>query len=215
MSISTLAPFVLQGFVLGWSVAWPPGPINAEMIRRGLASGFWPAFAVGAGASTGDSLWAIAVALGAGSLVGVPAVRVALGLVSLGLLVLLAALFLGAAWRAWRRRGDAPGPALAGAHSARTGYLLGLTLALTSPWNAAFWLAVIGRQATLSLDTAGTFAFAGAVIAGALTWCVTLGLAVRLGARFATPAWHVATSAATGGLMVYFAVRLAIALLGA
>jgi len=39
---------LVNGFVLGWSVAWPPGPVNAEMIRRGLmpkdrGGGFWSA----------------------------------------------------------------------------------------------------------------------------------------------------------------------------
>src|SRR5437016_13980562 len=37
---------LLNGFILGWSVSWPPGPVNAEMIRRGLlpekdGGGFW------------------------------------------------------------------------------------------------------------------------------------------------------------------------------
>ena len=32
MTLSTLA----NGFVLGGSVTWPPGPINAEIIRRGF-----------------------------------------------------------------------------------------------------------------------------------------------------------------------------------
>jgi hypothetical protein len=45
MTLSALA----NGYILGWSVAWPPGPINAEMIRRGLlpkdrGGGFWSAF---------------------------------------------------------------------------------------------------------------------------------------------------------------------------
>src|SRR5437588_13095785 len=48
MSLGTLA----NGFILGWSVAWPPGPINAEMIRRGLlpkerGGGFWGAWPIG------------------------------------------------------------------------------------------------------------------------------------------------------------------------
>jgi threonine/homoserine/homoserine lactone efflux protein len=39
---------ILNGLILGWSVAWPPGPINAEMIRRALkpgsqGGGFWAA----------------------------------------------------------------------------------------------------------------------------------------------------------------------------
>ena len=34
----------------------------------------------------------------------------------------------------------------------RRGYLLGLTLALTSPWNLGFWLAVIGGQQSVTRD---------------------------------------------------------------
>jgi len=61
-----LLPLLGKGLLLGWSVAWPPGPINSEMIRRGLSRGFWPAYAVGLGACSGDFLWALAVTLGAG-----------------------------------------------------------------------------------------------------------------------------------------------------
>ena len=62
---------LFNGFLLGWSVAWPPGPVNAEMIRRGLlprkeGGGFWETWSVGLGACTGDFLWAFAVAAGAG-----------------------------------------------------------------------------------------------------------------------------------------------------
>ena len=63
-----VAACIVAGLLLGWSVAWPPGPINAEMIRRGLTRGFWPAYSVGLGACTGDFLWALAVALGAGAI---------------------------------------------------------------------------------------------------------------------------------------------------
>jgi len=50
----TLSPLA-NGYILGWSVAWPPGPIDAEMIRRGLlpkdrGGGFWSAWPIGLGA---------------------------------------------------------------------------------------------------------------------------------------------------------------------
>ena len=82
--MSSIGGLVAQGLLLGWSVAWPPGPINAEMIRRALARGFWPAFAVGAGASSGDFAWAVAVALGAGALADLPGVRPALATARVG-----------------------------------------------------------------------------------------------------------------------------------
>ena len=83
---------LVNGFVLGWSVAWPPGPVNAEMIRRGLmpkhrGGGFWSAWPIGLGACTGDFMWALSVSLGAGALLNSPSIGHALAGVSLTLLL--------------------------------------------------------------------------------------------------------------------------------
>ena len=71
---------LLNGFILGWSVAWPPGPINAEMIRRSLlphsaGGGFWSAWPLGLGACSGDFWSALGVTAGAGALMNTPKVR--------------------------------------------------------------------------------------------------------------------------------------------
>ncbi len=205
-------PLVLKGFLLGWSVGWPPGPINAEMIRRGLERGFLPAWTVGLGACTGDFLWAVAVSLGAGVLVNVPGVRPTLGVVSVGLLLFLAWTFGKGAVVAWVVSRTL------GAHarvlpvrrfdSTRGGYVLGLTTALLSPWNIAFWLGVIGSQTGgAALGLAGSLTMAAAVVAGAATWGLVLCSAVQMGARFATPAWQIVTQGVTALLMLWFAVQ--------
>ena len=207
-----MLPLLLKGYLLGWSVGWPPGPINAEMIRRGLARGFLPAWAVGLGACSGDFLWAVAVSLGAGALTEVRGVRPLLGVVSVGLLLFLAWTFGKGAWQAWvasRTPGDeaaaVPARRFSSTHG---GYLLGLTMALTSPWNMAFWLGVIGSQAGGErLALRGSLTVASAVVLGAATWGLVLCSAVRMGARFATPLWHVATQGATALLMLYFAAH--------
>jgi threonine/homoserine/homoserine lactone efflux protein len=236
MTPPEVASTITAGLLLGWSVAWPPGPVNAEMIRRGLTRGFAPAVAVGFGACTADFLWALAVAGGAGALAGLPGVRPALAGVSLVLLLFLAWTFLSGAFLAWQRsRHPAlhtvghpaghpiPGPVVKERFAGtRGGYLLGLTMALASPWNIAFWLAVIGSQAGSQAGgpNGGALSFrislllAGAVVFAAATWTVVLCSAVRLGARFATPAWEITTQAATGVLMIYFAVRLLLRLAG-
>lgn len=208
--------FLRDGFLLGWSVAWPPGPINAEMIRRGLASGFWPAWSVGLGAVSGDFLWALAVGLGAARLAALPGVTTVLGVVSVALLLALAWVFLRGAAASLRaaRAGLAP-PAPRSLASARGGWLLGFTLALSSPWNLAFWLAVVGQQAASGVDPLGALVTAAAVLGGALSWTVLLCVSVQLGARFATPAWHVATQAGTGVLMLVFAARTVVRLVAA
>ena len=203
---------LFKGFLLGWSVAWPPGPISAEMVRRGLERGFWPAWALGLGACSGDFLWAVAVSLGAGVLIDVPGVRPTLGVVSIGLLLFLAWTFGRGAWRAWtvsRTPGD-PAAAVPARRfdSPHGAFALGLTLALTSPWNIAFWLGVIGSQAgSEHLRLTGSLTIAAAVVLGAATWSFILCSLARMGAKFATPVWHMVTQGLTAALMLYFAIH--------
>jgi threonine/homoserine/homoserine lactone efflux protein len=211
----SIAATLATGAVLGWSVAWPPGPINAEMVRRGFSRGFLSAYAVGLGACSADFLWALGVALGAGAIVKVPGFRPVLGAVSFALLLLLAWSFLSGALKSWRRlRRHEPEPAPVGVfHGARGGYLLGLGMALSSPWNIAFWLAVIGQQASGSLTFARSLLLAAAVVGAAAVWGLVLCTAVHFGARFATPTWEITTRALTGLLMLVFAGLLVARLL--
>jgi threonine/homoserine/homoserine lactone efflux protein len=215
--LNELAALAGYGFLLGWSVAWPPGPINAEMIRRGLAAGFRPAAAVGLGACSGDALWAILVMTGVGLLIG-PATRFGLGIASAILLLILAGLFLSAAWRAWRTREPVERFATQSEPSqivaTRRGYVLGLGMALTSPWNLAFWLAVMGRPQSLDAGIVGALAVAGAVILGAGAWVMVLcGFVVRLRLRLDSRIWRLVADSLTGILMLGFAVQQLRALL--
>jgi threonine/homoserine/homoserine lactone efflux protein len=210
---------LINGFVLGWSVAWPPGPVNAEMLRRSViprsqGGGFWAAWQLGLGACTGDFLWALAVMTGAGALLNTPSVRQVLAVVSFLLLLFLAGMFALGAWRAVRSRekpldgsDTSDGKRLRG----RRGYLLGLTLALTSPWNLGFWLAVIGGQQTVTRNPSlvNSLVFAACVVLGAVAWTLVFSIVVKQGGRiFARPAWQAATQAITSLLMLFFAGKL-------
>jgi threonine/homoserine/homoserine lactone efflux protein len=208
-----MLPLLLNGLILGWSVSWPPGPVNAEMIRRGLlpkkqGGGFWPAWVIGIGACCGDFLWAFAVSLGAGAVLGSPSIRRTLAVVSLVLLFLLAFIFARSAWRIFRtHRSDDVAPAPT--QTRRGGLLLGFFFAVSSPWNLGFWLAVVGSQSIGSGGMRQSIALAVAVVLGALTWTLVLCVAVKLGARaFSRPGWQVFTQALTASVMVWFAVRL-------
>jgi threonine/homoserine/homoserine lactone efflux protein len=218
VSIHLSSATVVSGLILGWSVAWPPGPINAEMIRRSLlpksaGGGFWSAWVLGLGACTGDFLWALTVSAGAGALLNTPIVRNVLGGISLILLLLLAGVFALGAWRAARsRKAHLTRASLSpSAQKGRTshGCLLGLTIALTSPWNIGFWLAVVGSQSGPGRTMADSILLAFAVVMGAIAWGWILCLALKLGARFfARPGWQIATQALTAIVMLYFAARL-------
>jgi len=208
---------IVNGLILGWSVAWPPGPINAEVIRRALipheqGGGFWAAWQLGLGACSGDFLWALGVAAGAGALLASPTLHLALGVISFLLLLFLACNFARGAWRTAQTHLQAAAteetmkqPVASG------GYLLGLILALTSPWNVGFWFAVIGGQG--ATQTQATFlssvTLAAAVVSGAIAWTIVLCTALKLGARiFARPAWQIGTQAVSALVMLFFAGRL-------
>ena len=210
----SLLPLLGTGYLLGWSVAWPPGPINAEIARRCLARGFWAGFGLLCGACSGDALWAVLVSLGVGVLFTGPVTRLVMGVVSVALLLALASLFLRGAWRGLR--GPVAAPAPSSFDSSRASFLLGAGMALTSPWNVAFWLAAVGRPEMSGYATPALLAMAAAVIAGALTWGVLWSGAVVLLRRRATGRWWDAlVKALTGLLMLYFAITSALRLLAA
>jgi threonine/homoserine/homoserine lactone efflux protein len=213
-----LLPLLATGFLLGWSVAWPPGPINAEIARRCLAGGFWAGFSLLVGACSGDALWAVLVSLGIGILFVAPLARAIMGVVSVTLLVALSVVFLRGAWRALR----GPRPVAADSprfDSRRAGFLLGAGMALTSPWNVAFWLAAIGRPEMSGYRLAEMLAMAAAVLAGALTWGIIWASSVTLLGRRASSGdsarwWTFGVDFATGALMAAFAIRSALRLIG-
>ena len=183
------------------------------MIRRGLrpkqeGGGFWPAWVVGIGACAGDFTWAFGVSLGAGAALNSPLIRRTLAVVSLALLLFLALHFGRAAWRIWQthRSQIEVIPASAGK---RGGFLLGFLMAVSSPFNLGFWLAVVGSQSIGGGGVQRSLLIAVAVVVGALTWTLVLCTAVKLGARiFSRPEWQVLTQVLTALVMVWFAMKL-------
>ena len=214
---------ILNGLLLGWSVAWPPGPVNAEIMRRATVpaergGGFWFSYKVALGAGVGDFMWALGVSTGAGAIINTPAIRVSLGIVSFALLLVLAATFARNAWRIAKEYRAPQSRGLTGPDSTSKrdrGFLLGFLFVLTSPWGIGFWLAVIGSQsATISGGTfANSLLLAASVVLGALAWATFLCVGIKLGAHiFSRPGWQIATQALTSVFMLYFAVRLALQL---
>lgn len=178
-----------EGWLLGWAIAWPPGPINLEMIRRGLTRGAWPALVVGLGACTGDFLWALVMNSGATALGDNPKVKLALSVLSTALLFFIAYSLLKSWFKAVRN--PAPTSTVVEATTAptnrRNGYLIGLSLSFTSPWNIAFWFALAGQTVSYGGGFNSRLLFAGAVLTGALCWILILSTAAGLGSRWIQP----------------------------
>ncbi len=127
-----------HGYVLGLMAAAPIGPVNIEMIRRGLRVGFWAPFCIGMGAVTADVFYVTLASFGFSSFSHISVVRGGLMLLGAALLS-----FLGiAAMREARHpvtlsENPVQKPLSKGKH-----YLLGVLLCLANPMTIAYWLVV-------------------------------------------------------------------------
>lgn len=196
---------VLEGFVLGVSAAAPIGPINVEIIRRGLRLGPSPAFFLGCGAVTADCVYfgaAIAATSAASAFFnsawGVPA-----------------AFAVGGAMLAWlgtmairSRAAVDQGGELRSARSAPFGsWAVGLAMTLANPLTIAFWLSVAATIAARGATGGPAALRILGVGAGALGWVGFLVALLALARRRVTPGFLQAVNLMSGASLLGFGIR--------
>jgi threonine/homoserine/homoserine lactone efflux protein len=67
---------LLQNILLGLSLAAPFGPVNVEIVKRGLNSGFKQAFVTGLGAMTADTTYLTIIFFGLVSFLKMPLLKI-------------------------------------------------------------------------------------------------------------------------------------------
>lgn len=171
----------MRGVIIGLSLGAPIGPINVEIVRRGLRSGFLPGWLVGAGAITADAIYCLLTIIGLAPLVDNVVARVILLGAGGAFLVYLGVMSLRAAR-------DIQAPIASQAKPTdRRSYVTGFTMALLNPYGIVFWLSLGGALAASGVDRAGfsgTAAITLGVIAGLLAWITILSTLVHGGRRF-------------------------------
>ncbi len=70
---------VLQNILLGFALAAPIGPVNLEMIKRGLHSGLKQAFLTGVGESSADTTYLIVIYFGLTAFLNFAFMKIILG----------------------------------------------------------------------------------------------------------------------------------------
>jgi len=172
-------------FAVGIGLAFnaAPGAVSAESLRRGVAGGFRPAFAVQVGSLVGDAVWAVLGLAGVAALLAVPAVRVPVALAGC---VVLARLGIQAV-RAAVRPADGP---VAPASTRRSALAAGASLSLGNPWNVVYWSGAAGAVTGVLGVDAGPVAL-GVFLAGfmvsSLAWCLVCAGAIALLRRALPP----------------------------
>ncbi len=176
-----LLPFLL-GIAVGALYCAPVGPVNLEIVRRGLTVGFLAAFLVALGSVIGDSFWAAVGILGSGLLMESLPLRVVIGFI--GVLILL---FL--SWSAFRASAQNPDYRLSDPPRKRVGFAVGVALSMANPFAVFFWLwlAASGAMASVGVDSshhvARVWFFIG-LVAGAILYGLALSGIVAWSRRF-------------------------------
>jgi putative LysE/RhtB family amino acid efflux pump len=164
---------VALGFGLGFVVAAAIGPISLLCIRTVLRGALGTGVAIGAGAAVVDALYALLGALGAGRLLEIDPLRLALGIVGATVLVALGARTL---WSAFRVRlgGESDEEVATPARA----FLTALAATASNPSTILSWAAVFAAASTASAvdGTAQTLLLCLGVGTGTLTWFTTLSL---------------------------------------
>jgi threonine/homoserine/homoserine lactone efflux protein len=164
---------VALGFGLGFVVAAAIGPISLLCIRTVLRGALPTGVAIGAGAAVIDAAYALLGALGAGRLLEVGALQVALGLAGGAVIGFLG---LRTLWSAFRvRLGGESDEEVASPWRA---FLTSLAATASNPSTILSWAAIFAAASSASSvhGTAQTLLLCAGVGCGTLTWFTTLSL---------------------------------------
>lgn len=178
----------ILGVGLGMFVAAQPGPVTLLLIRTLTRGHRRAAWSVGAAAATVDTLYAAAGAAGMAPLLRIDAVRLVVGLVGAGVLVLIGARTL---WSAWRVRSGLE--VTADVETPWRAFATGVGATATNPLTIVSWAAIFGAAsvAGAAAGTVGAVVLIAAIGLGSLLWFTMLTVVAgwlvrRTGDRWAT-----------------------------
>jgi len=173
---------VAYGMFIGVALAAPIGPINVEIISRGIRYGFRNGWYVGLGALTADTIYATIIVSGLTPIADRPALRVPLFLAGAAML----------GWVGINSLRSTITPSVQVEQAVPRGnrsYLAGFLIALLSPMGIVYWLSVgaaLVAEAVERVGQIGTPVLVIGVFLGLLTWVTTLSMTAQVSRRFVT-----------------------------
>jgi threonine/homoserine/homoserine lactone efflux protein len=166
---------------LGFTVAAPIGPVNIAVIRRGLASGFVPAWLTGLGAGVADAIYVVLVFLGLAPFLGQSVVfRLVMWGVGGAFLIYLGA--SGMRPRAVLSVAAANTPARAEPHP----FLTGFGITMLNPMTIVSWVAIGGAffsMVAVDASIVSALVLAASVFFGSVLWSGSVALMLHFARR--------------------------------
>lgn len=195
---------LLQGMGVGIALAAPIGPINVEIIRRGLRGGFLHGWLVGLGAVAADTILCALVVTGVAPLADRPLLRIPLFLAGAAVLFVLGIGGL----RAARRESAVTNAPEIGRRSFATGFVM----AAANPMGLVYWLSIGSALIAAAIEQGGRAAGPVVVLgvfAGIVCWVTILSGLTKAGRAFVSPRMLGWLSAASALALIVFGVWFA------
>lgn len=172
---------VLSYIVLGLSLSIPVGPINIEMIKRGIKRGFWHSWVVGLGGMSADIVFMLLIYLGVSTYLTTPIAKLIMWIFGFLILVYLGYESIRDAFKKITIADEAK------KESKPKSYLSGFLIAISNPLNIIFWIGIYGSVLTTALNTVGpgkSLLYSSAIFIGIAAWDLTVASSVHFGRKF-------------------------------
>lgn len=181
--MSTLELFGLIGYgmLIGIALAAPIGPVNIEIIARGLRHGFMHGWLVGLGALTADTIYALIVVSGVTPIADSPSIRAPLFLGGAVMLGWVGFNSIRSARKPATERPDVP--------AGRRSFLTGFLIAALNPMGIVYWLSVgaaLVAEAVDRVGNAGAPVLVGGVFLGLLVWVTAISAVGQISRKVVT-----------------------------
>jgi threonine/homoserine/homoserine lactone efflux protein len=169
---------LLQNILLGLTLAAPIGPVNLEIIKRGLNSGFRQAFLTGVGAMSADATYLTLIFFGLTAFLNISFMKIALGIAGSIILIYLGAISVKDFFRRSENKGNPPQRLF------QSPYITGYVLAISSPMTIVWWTGVFGAllsSQTNSLTNLSAFFSCLSILLGCFIWVFSLAAMLHFG----------------------------------
>jgi len=171
---------LIQNILLGLTLAAPIGPVNVEIIKRGLNDGFRQAFLTGAGAMCADATYLTLIFFGLTTFLNNVFMTYFLGIAGSFILIYLGAMSV----RDYFRKATSPDTRQR--RIFKYAFIAGFALAISSPMTIVWWTGVFGAlmasQGSIKTNFSA-FLSCLSILLGCFLWVFFLAAALHWGKK--------------------------------
>jgi threonine/homoserine/homoserine lactone efflux protein len=192
---------LVQNILLGLSLAAPIGPVNLEIIKRGLNSGFKQAFLTGFGAMCADTTYLVLIFFGLTSFLNFALMKIVLGILGSMILIYMGMI----STKEYFKTDTAENTRRLFNSSFATGYVLAISSPMTIIWWTGVFGALLASQTHIQTNTSAFFSCLS-ILLGCFLWVLSLALALHFGKKIINERITKLISLVAGCFLIVFGI---------